>query len=108
MAALHLQADVLVHYGHACLSPTGTLPVIYSFGQLEFDTSVAVQAIQSLSDVMPAKLLLLYQVGYHHAMSELQEQLSENNKTVIVVGQIPSQLKRKQEFCNNTLAVATM
>lgn len=95
VAALHLQADVLVHYGHACLSPTGTLPVIYSFGQLEFDTSVAVQAIQSLSDVMPAKLLLLYQVGYHHAMSELQEQLSENNKTVIVVGQIPQPTQKK-------------
>jgi diphthamide biosynthesis enzyme Dph1/Dph2-like protein len=32
VTALDLDADVLVHYGHACWSPTGTLPMIYSFG----------------------------------------------------------------------------
>ena len=31
MAAQHLNADVVVHYGHACLSPTRRLPVHYVF-----------------------------------------------------------------------------
>ena len=37
IAAAHLQADVLVHYGHACLSEIASgntnMPVLYSFGQ---------------------------------------------------------------------------
>lgn len=31
VAAKHLNADMLVHYGNACLSPTKTLPVVYVF-----------------------------------------------------------------------------
>ena len=31
VAAQHLNADVVVHYGHACLSPTRRLPVHYVF-----------------------------------------------------------------------------
>ena len=31
IAAEHVSADVLVHYGRACLSPTSRLPVIYVF-----------------------------------------------------------------------------
>lgn len=34
VAAQHLNADVVVHYGNACLSPTRALPVMYVFPQL--------------------------------------------------------------------------
>jgi diphthamide biosynthesis protein 2 len=97
VAALHLQADVLVHYGHACLSPTGTLPVIYSFGRLDMDVPTAVQCIitkqqqEQQGDDAPCgrKFLLLYQVGYHHAMEDLQTQLSEQGDVLVVAGQLP-------------------
>eukprot|EP00980_Cylindrotheca_fusiformis_P031365 scaffold26247_cov127-Cylindrotheca_fusiformis.AAC.3 len=94
VAALHLQADVLVHYGHACLSPTGTLPVIYSFGMLEINVNKAVQSIgtqqqQEQDDSSSQKFLLLYQVGYHHAMEELQAKLTEQGNASVVAGQIP-------------------
>lgn len=92
VAALHLQADVLVHYGHACLSPTGTLPVIYSFGMLEMDVSHAVEQIvtqQQKEEESSQKFLLLYQVGYYHSMAEFQSRLSEHGNTSVVLGQIP-------------------
>ena len=33
VAAQHLNAELVVHYGHACLSPTSRLPVLYVFGR---------------------------------------------------------------------------
>jgi diphthamide biosynthesis protein 2 len=94
VAALHLQADVLVHYGHACLSPTGTLPVIYSFGMLEMHVPNAVQSIVTQQQKeeepsLPQKFLLLYQVGYYHAMAEFQARISEQGNITVVAGQIP-------------------
>mmetsp|Transcript_12830 Transcript_12830/g.26999 ORF Transcript_12830/g.26999 Transcript_12830/m.26999 type:complete len:714 (-) Transcript_12830:133-2274(-) len=88
VAALHLNADVMVHYGHACLSPTETLPVLYSFGKLEFDDiGGAVAQLQTArrerkeedDSNNSTKFLVLYQVGYHHAMKHLREQWMNTN-----------------------------
>eukprot|EP00536_Pseudo-nitzschia_multiseries_P008488 jgi/Psemu1/198282/e_gw1.216.45.1 len=105
VAALHLNADVLVHYGHACLSPTGTLPVLYSFGKSEFDDlDGAVAQLQAARTERSKegisnnnKFLVLYQVGYHHAMKPLQEQWmnqDDDNTLQVVTAEIPA-LSRK-------------
>ena len=95
VAALHLQANVLVHYGHACLShPALQLPVLYGFGRTEhWDTEVAVKAIlkQAQEGSSIRRLLLLYQVRYAHAMEDLQTQLSERGDMLVVMGQVPTQ-----------------
>jgi len=102
VAALHLNADVLVHYGHACLSPTGTLPMLYSFGKLDIDVPATVQQLEEARLRKPRmgdhKFLVLYQVGYHHAMEELKtkwEELhsatsDETGDLVVLVGEIPT------------------
>lgn len=36
VAAEHLNADLVVHYGNACLSPTRSLPVLYVFPRFRF------------------------------------------------------------------------
>jgi diphthamide biosynthesis protein 2 len=116
VAALHLNADVLVHYGHACLTPTGTLPVLYSFGKLDVDIPAAVQHLEEARLMRKKrstettaehyddnKFLLLYQVGYHHAMQEIQskwnEMASNNDDTTleIILGQIPGQSSHKNK-----------
>ena len=90
VAGLHLQANVLVHYGHACLSPTGKLPVIYSFGTLKLDVPTAVQRLkEEVTKSKARKFLLLYQVGYHHAMKELQKRFTVQGDVYVVAGQIP-------------------
>ena len=89
VAALHLQADVLVHYGHACLNPTGTLPVIYSFGMLEIDVPNAIQSIVENEQVLPTNILLLYQVGYYYAINDFQKQLVDKGNVNVVTGEIP-------------------
>ncbi|CAK7222089.1 Diphthamide biosynthesis protein 2 [Sporothrix eucalyptigena] len=44
VAAEHADADVVVHYGRSCLSPTSRLPVIYVFTQHELDVDGVVQS----------------------------------------------------------------
>jgi len=106
VAALHLNADVLVHYGHACLSPTGTLPVLYSFGKSEFDDldgAVAQLEVARTERGIEGsssnnKFLVLYQVGYHHAMKALREQWmsqDDDNTLKVVTAEIPA-LSQKQ------------
>jgi len=89
VAALHLQAEVMVHYGHACLSPTGTLPVIYSFGRLDMDVAKDADHISKAENPIPPKFLVLYQVGYHHAMETLQLALTDAGVEDVLVGRLP-------------------
>src|SRR5437763_518652 len=39
IAAEHVDADAVVHYGRACLSPTARLPALYVFTQRQLDLS---------------------------------------------------------------------
>ena len=97
VAALHLQADVMVHYGHACLSPTGTLPVVYSFGRLEMDVTDAVQSIAKEEGTVPERVLVLFEVGYHHVTGALELALKECGTSDVAIGRIPQPtLKRKR------------
>jgi diphthamide biosynthesis protein 2 len=98
VAALHLNADVLVHYGHACLSPTGTLPVLYSFGKLPIDDiDETVQKLEHARKAQPQhysteKILMLYQVGYSHVMPQLQatwQEMTSTDSCSIQMAQIP-------------------
>jgi diphthamide biosynthesis protein 2 len=92
VSALHLEADILIHFGHACLSPAMSLPVLYSFGITEFDVSACVDAvIDEVKKSGTQRLLLLFQVQYNHAMEELQTRLSEKGDILVITGEIPPQ-----------------
>ena len=87
VAAAHVSADLVVHYGHACLSLTARLPTLYVFSKLSIDVSQAATSIaDAVADITPADikqkhkeeaplLVLLYEVGYAHQMTALQEQV---------------------------------
>ncbi|KAI2506570.1 hypothetical protein MHU86_7885 [Fragilaria crotonensis] len=92
VSANHLDADVLVHFGHACLSPTMSLPVLYSFGISNIDISACVEAVLDQVKLSGTqKILLLFQVQYHHAMQDLQTALCEKGDLQVVAGVIPNQ-----------------
>ena len=129
VAAYHLNATILIHYGHACLSPTSNLPIIYSFGKRLFNIENAIQEfeierrrlkknqIQQQNEESNDnekkkkgnKFLILYQVGYHHAMEELQDQWmmkvneganvddsDDENSFLVVAAEIPVPSQQKQ------------
>ncbi|KAJ9098314.1 hypothetical protein QFC19_006438 [Naganishia cerealis] len=47
LSAMHLPADFLVHYGHACLTPTASLPVRYVFPKRSLDVKAIAEELYS-------------------------------------------------------------
>ncbi|KAJ1956908.1 Diphthamide biosynthesis protein 2 [Dispira parvispora] len=71
VAADHVQADLIIHYGHTCLSAPSRIPVLYVFGKAPIDLDEACRAISNaFSSEKSRRLLLLYDVAYHHAMGK--------------------------------------
>ncbi|POM67232.1 Dolichyl-P-Man:Man(5)GlcNAc(2)-PP-dolichyl mannosyltransferase [Phytophthora palmivora] len=79
VAAQHLVADCIVHYGRTCLSATTKIPVIYVFGNASIQVD---DCVQQLSERVAAvdvtkTLVLLYEPRYHHASFDVFEGLKE-------------------------------
>ncbi|TKA52166.1 hypothetical protein B0A53_05010 [Rhodotorula sp. CCFEE 5036] len=71
VAAQHVDADFVVHYGHTCLSPTARLPVLYVLTKREIDlehaaSSIASTSRASLDEEPPKAVIVLYDVAYAH------------------------------------------
>jgi diphthamide biosynthesis protein 2 len=71
VAAEHYNCDAIIHYGHACLSPTpGKLPVRFVFGRRTLDVDVIVNQVSPLfANDHSQPILLLYDTIYHHAVT---------------------------------------
>jgi len=100
VAALHLSADLVVHYGPACLSPTQSVPVIYSFGLKPINVDHVVESVLSEREgIVEQKLLLLYDVTFHHAVDEISQKLVQNGLEVLV-GMVPDAEAYASRFKN--------
>ncbi|GAA6004374.1 2-(3-amino-3-carboxypropyl)histidine synthase [Rhodotorula paludigena] len=80
VAAQHVDADFVVHYGHTCLSPTARLPVLYILTKRAIDVDEAASSLASTSraslEEQPAKAaVLLYDVAYAHKAHLLADAL---------------------------------
>ncbi|KAL1408870.1 Diphthamide biosynthesis protein 2 [Vanrija albida] len=77
LSCLHLPADFLVHYGHACLTPTDALPVHYVFPRRSLDVAAAVEALRDVSkDEVAEKrgIVVVWDVAYDwHAEDIVRE-----------------------------------
>ncbi|KJA16045.1 hypothetical protein HYPSUDRAFT_71650 [Hypholoma sublateritium FD-334 SS-4] len=82
VAAQHANADALVHYGHACMTLTSRLPVIYVFGRKEIDVPHCVAALLGAYDAETEDggtgtysetqaILLTHDAAYTHAADAL-------------------------------------
>ncbi|KAL3779178.1 hypothetical protein ACHAW5_009375 [Stephanodiscus triporus] len=147
VSANHLNANVIVHYGYACLAPTESVPVVYAFGvsrgvpdggdayDESGDVTIWKECVQLVSnechgkveagEILLAKsmsmensnshekkhrkLLLLYDVRYHHAMNSLKLEFEKAEEQFqVVLGSIPKQQltdrrfePRKREGCGS-------
>ncbi|KFH47345.1 Diphthamide biosynthesis protein-like protein [Hapsidospora chrysogenum ATCC 11550] len=76
VAAEHADAEVVVHYGRACLSPTSRLPVIYVYTSRGLDLGSAVERFESEFADKQAKVIimadLMYQQHVQGLVAELQ------------------------------------
>lgn len=88
VAAEHVDADVVVHYGRACLSPTARLPVIYVFTHKSLPMDPVVRAFKSTHPDPSAKVILAADVTYADHVPTLYTRLTEEGYTNLFATEI--------------------
>ncbi|XP_029313429.1 2-(3-amino-3-carboxypropyl)histidine synthase subunit 2 [Cottoperca gobio] len=71
VAAEHVGADCIVHYGSACLSPSKRLPLMYIFERRPVDLEKCTSAFRELYPDTHSHIAILYDVNYVHAINDL-------------------------------------
>jgi diphthamide biosynthesis protein 2 len=86
IAAEHVDAEVVVHYGRSCLSPTARLPVIYVFTSRPLDIDDVVAAFeetylrpgaQAEGNGKEEKVVLMADIMYHSHIGSILKVLHE-------------------------------
>lgn len=75
VAAEHVDADVVVHYGRACLSPTARLPVIYVFTSKPLDVDATVSSFKATYPDLEEGVCLMADIPYSHHIAGLHQRL---------------------------------
>ncbi|XP_029955775.1 2-(3-amino-3-carboxypropyl)histidine synthase subunit 2 [Salarias fasciatus] len=76
VAAEHVGADCIVHYGSACLSPSKRLPLMYVFEKRPLDVDSCASSFRELYPDSQSAVVILYDVNYVHAVGDLVTLLS--------------------------------
>ncbi|KAM3087716.1 Diphthamide biosynthesis protein 2 [Clarireedia jacksonii] len=88
VAAEHVDAQVVVHYGRSCLSPTARLPVIYVFTSRSLSLDSVVQAFENTYPVKDSKIVVMADIAYHSHVPTLAAQLRERGYKNILAPEI--------------------
>ncbi|NXW55826.1 DPH2 synthase, partial [Eurystomus gularis] len=83
VAAEHVGAEAVLHYGPACLSPCRKLPVLHIFGKQPLDIGRCAEAFRELYPDRQSRVVVLSDVVYAHAMGELEQQLHPEYPNII-------------------------
>ncbi|XP_040421176.1 2-(3-amino-3-carboxypropyl)histidine synthase subunit 2 [Cygnus olor] len=83
VAAEHVGAEAVVHYGPACLSPCRKLPVLHVFGQQPLDVGRCAEVFRELYPERQSRVVVLSDVVYAYAMGELEQRLCPEYPNVV-------------------------
>uniref|UniRef100_A0A0D9XR35 2-(3-amino-3-carboxypropyl)histidine synthase n=1 Tax=Leersia perrieri TaxID=77586 RepID=A0A0D9XR35_9ORYZ len=81
VGASHIDAQCVVHYGHACMSPTSNLPAFFVFGKMPLDTNACGRSLLECSRESDKHILVLYGLEYAHAIDDLKAVVAELYKS---------------------------
>ncbi|KAJ4308498.1 Diphthamide biosynthesis protein 2 [Neodidymelliopsis sp. IMI 364377] len=81
VAAEHVDADCVVHYGRSCLSPPSRLPVIYVFTERPLNLDQTLSTFQSTYPDKSQKVILMADIPYSHHVLSLYTRLQEAGYT---------------------------
>lgn len=78
VAAEHVDADVVVHYGRSCLSPSARLPVIYVFTHKALPLEPVVEAFKTTYPDLSTKVIIAADVTFSGHVPELYARLVQD------------------------------
>ncbi|KAI0595590.1 putative diphthamide synthesis protein-domain-containing protein [Biscogniauxia sp. FL1348] len=89
IAAEHADADAVVHYGRACLSPTARLPVLHVFTRQKLDYDAVAEAFEKeFQDKTDNKVIVMADVMFQEHVMPVCELLRTKGYTHVVATEI--------------------
>ncbi|KAI1137353.1 diphthamide biosynthesis protein [Hypoxylon sp. FL0543] len=88
IAAEHANADGVVHYGRACLSPTSRLPVLHIFTRQKLDYGVVAEEFQKEFPEKTEKVVVMADVMFQEHVAPISELLREKGYNNVVATEI--------------------
>lgn len=73
VAASHINADSVIHFGHTCLSPTSNLPALFVFGKMSINVSDCAKSLCNYAITSGKPTLVLFGLEYAHALHDIKE-----------------------------------
>lgn len=70
VAASHVNADAVIHFGHACLSKVARLPVHYVFPNLKFDAANFHKHLSKTFPTTDEKIIVFYSTALFYQLGE--------------------------------------
>lgn len=77
MAAAHVEADAIIHFGAACLSPNSGPPVLHIFQPEDISIPALVEAIRQINDTN-LSTLVVYESQYQRQYENLKRKSTSN------------------------------
>ncbi|KAJ3496247.1 hypothetical protein NLG97_g2794 [Lecanicillium saksenae] len=84
VAAEHADAEVAVHYGRTCLSPTSRIPVIYVYTTHKLDHDAVLQEFRKEFSDLASKVVVMADLTYQSHVVSVVKLLKENGYSDIV------------------------
>jgi diphthamide biosynthesis protein 2 len=84
IAAEHVDAEVVVHYGRSCLSPTARLPVIYVFTSRPLELDPVIAVFENTYPEKHEKVILMADIIYHSHVEAVSGRLRERGYTNVL------------------------
>ncbi|KAI1764701.1 diphthamide biosynthesis protein [Hypoxylon sp. FL1150] len=88
IAAEHADADGVVHYGRACLSPTSRLPVLHIFTKQKLDYDAVAAAFERDFPERAEKAIVMADVMFQEHVAPIRELLGEKGYSNIIATEI--------------------
>lgn len=108
VAAEHVSADTVIHFGHSCLSVPSRLPVLFVFGRSPCGTEGLAEALQESLPDTNARLVVLFDTQYDHCRDTIFAVIASKFKNAIcselAIPTTPQQaVSSSNENCANVL-----
>lgn len=88
IAAEHVDAESVIHYGRACLSPSARLPVLHIYTEQDLDHEQCIEAFKSTFPDHAAKVILTGDIPYHSHIENIGQALWKAGYEHIFAAQI--------------------
>uniref|UniRef100_A0A1B6CJ12 2-(3-amino-3-carboxypropyl)histidine synthase subunit 2 n=1 Tax=Clastoptera arizonana TaxID=38151 RepID=A0A1B6CJ12_9HEMI len=98
VAAEHVNADSIIHFGHACLSPTTRLPLLYIFPKFLISIPHFINEMKTFCQINKEPILLLYDVEYEHCIGDIRN-LLENEQGNIIISELCTSQNNQLQCC---------